>query len=176
MCWPRLQATAGAPAPDASAQTPATEGRARIEDKEQLKVRLEAPSGWKPHQAPTVVTLFGQTPPGPVISVAYYQPHREAQYQSWTRWTQEKLRGLSATTRIRHRHTLVVAGQKAIQFEWVQKARGTPDKQILETWIARPDAQLPGAGEVFVVMLEGADAPGARAAYARLLESLRFLP
>jgi len=115
------QPAAQAAPPDAGAPARATEGGGRIDDRNLLRVSFEAPSGWTPTQLPSVIKLYSQSPPGLVIRLAYYQPHNEAQYQSWTRWTEEKLRLRSAAATVRRRHPLVVGGQKALQFEWAEK-------------------------------------------------------
>jgi len=173
---PRSSANAGAAtAPDATAPARPAQ-RQRIEDRSLLKVSFEVPAGWRADQRPGDVSLFSQSPAGAVIDLAYYRPRNQAQYDRWTRWTKEKLARLSASATIRRRQALLIDGCHALQLDWVAKGPGAPASQIVETWIARPFTEAPNTGEVFVVILEGAEAPAARAAYNQLLASLRFLP
>jgi len=152
------------------AATPVEE-TGHVEEREFLNISVEVPAGWKAIRHPSAISLHPE-PWLASIDLGYYEPHNDCQYSDWTAWTRRKLRRLAQGATIRRRRSLVVDGHRALQLEWVEG--GQPWRTIVETWIARPEPEAPKTGEVFVVLLDGADGPS-RAAYARVLASLRFL-
>jgi hypothetical protein len=153
-------------------QSPAT--MARVES-DSLKLSVEVPPGWRIERRGNALTLFSEAPSTAVIEMDFYQPRNEAQYDDWTAWVKKTLPLVSSERTLRRRRATVIDGHKAIRLDTREKgASGRGRRIILETWIARPSAEAPTTGEVFVVLLQGPDNPAFVQAYDRVLASLRL--
>jgi hypothetical protein len=143
-----------------------------------LGTRLEVPRDWQTFTRDSFLRLTPDKPSPTRITLGFYQPRKDAQYQRWSDWVSRSLARLRKVRTVRRHKRITVGGRDAVRVETVEpRTAGEVERVMVETWIAMAAPSPAEPGEVLVAFFDsaGPDVHSHLEIYDRVVASLTFL-